>query len=115
MDTDSFVLSVSTKDIIKDLKKLEDRFDFSNLDENHELFSIKNKKIIGFFKIETPKKVWIDEFICLGSKMYSYKCGGDSKNKLKGISKRQSKNNNFEEHKNCLDGKNIKKNVKIKF
>ena len=39
MDTDSFVLSVSAKDIIKDLIKLEDIFDFGNLDNNHELFS----------------------------------------------------------------------------
>ena len=49
MDTDSFVLSVNTKDIIKDLKNLEDIFDFSNLNQNHELFSNKNKKVIGFF------------------------------------------------------------------
>ena len=35
MDTDSFVLSVNTKDIIKDLKNLEDIFDFSNLDKNN--------------------------------------------------------------------------------
>ena len=55
MDTDSFVLSVNTKDIIKDLKNLEDIFDFSNLYKNHELFSNKNKKEIGFFRIETPK------------------------------------------------------------
>ena len=47
MDTDSFVLSVNTKDNIKDLKILEDIFDFSNLDENHELFSNENKKVIG--------------------------------------------------------------------
>ena len=39
MDTDSSVLSVNTKDIIKDLKNLENFFDFSNLNENHELFS----------------------------------------------------------------------------
>ena len=43
-DTDAFVLSVNTKDIIKDLKKLEDTFDFSTLDKNKELFSNKNKK-----------------------------------------------------------------------
>ena len=42
MDTDSFVLSVNTKDIIKDSKNLEDIFDFSNLYKNHELFSKKN-------------------------------------------------------------------------
>ena len=106
MDTVSFVLSVNTKDIIKDLKNLEDIFDFSNLDENHELFSNKNKKVIGKFKIEFPKNIWIDEFICLKSKMYAFKCGGDSKNKLKGISKSQSKNIKFEEYKKSLDGEN---------
>ena len=83
MDTDSFVLSVNTKDIIKDLKSLEDIFDFSNLDKTHELFSNKNKKVLGRFKIETPKNIWIDEFVCLRSKMYAFKCGKDSKNKLK--------------------------------
>ena len=103
MDTDSFVLSVNTKDIIKDLRNLEDIFDFSNLDKKHELFSKKNKKVIGFFKIETPKSIWIDEFVCLRSKMYAFKCGNDSKHKLKGISKSQSKNIKFEEYKKCLD------------
>ena len=48
-DTDSFVLSVNTKDIIEGLKNLEDILDFSNLDENHELFNNENKKLIGFF------------------------------------------------------------------
>ena len=106
MDTDSFVLSVNTEDIIRDLKNLEDIFDFSNLDKSHELFSNKNKKVFGKFRIETPKNVWIDEFICLSSKMYAFKCGDDSKNKLKGISKSQSKNIKFEGNKKCLDGEN---------
>ena len=44
MDTDSFVLSVNTIDIIKDLKSLENIFDFSNLDKNHEIFSHKKEK-----------------------------------------------------------------------
>ena len=102
IDTDAFVLSVNTKDVIKDSKNLEDVFDFSNLDENHELFSEKNKKRMGFFKIETPKPIWIDELAGLRSKMYSFKCGNDSKNKLKGISKSQSKHIKFEEYYNCL-------------
>ena len=104
MDTDSFVLSVNTKDIIKDLKNLEDIFDFSNLDKTHELFSKKNEKEIGKFKIETPRSIWIDEFVCLRSKMYAFKCGNHSKNKLKGVSKSQSKIIKFEEYKKCLDG-----------
>ena len=37
MDTDSFVLNVNQKAFIKDLKNLEDLFDFSSLRENHQL------------------------------------------------------------------------------
>ena len=95
MDCDGFVLSVNTKDIIKDLKNLEDIFDFSNLDENHELFSIKNKKVIGKFKIETRKNICIVEFIALRSKMYAFKCANDSRNKFKSICKPQSKKKQF--------------------
>ena len=104
MDTDSFVLSINTKDIIKDLEKLEDIFDFSNLDKNHELFSNKNKKVIGKYKNETHKNIWIDEFVCLGSKMYALKCGDDSKKKLKGNSKSQSKKIKFGKNYKCLFG-----------
>ena len=43
MDTDSFVLSKKTKDIIRDLKYLEDIFDFGNLREHHDLFSNNTK------------------------------------------------------------------------
>ena len=104
IDTDGMILSMKTKDIIKDLKNLEYIFDFSNLDENHELYSEKNKRIPGKFKNECPKNIWIDEFICLRSKAYSFKCKDniESKNKTKGISKSQSKHIKFEEYYNCL-------------
>ena len=107
IDTDAFVLSLERQNIIEDLKNLEDIFDFSNLDKNHELFSNKNKKVIGKFKIETPKNIFIDEFIVLRSKMYAFKCKDkkENKNKLKGISKGQSKNIKFEEYYNCLFGR----------
>ena len=67
VDTDGMFLSMKTKDIIKDLKSLEDIFDLSNLDKNHEIYSEKNKKVIGKFKLETHKNIWIDEFVCLRS------------------------------------------------
>ena len=107
IDTDAFVLSLETQNIIEDLKNLEDIFDFSNLDKNHELFSNKNKKVIGKFKIETPKNIFIDEFIVLRSKMYAFNCKDkkENKNKLKGISKGQSKNIKFKEYYNCLFGR----------
>ena len=44
IDTDGGILSMKTENIIKDLKNLEEKFDFSNLNENHELLSKKNKK-----------------------------------------------------------------------
>ena len=114
LDTDGMILKMQTKDIIKDLKNLEDIFDFSNLDKNHELYNEKNKKIIGKFKIETPKNIWIDEFICLRSKAYSFKCkdNDEDKNKIKGISKSQSKHIKFEEYYNCLFGGEYQKECK---
>ena len=42
LDTDSFVLGINTKDIIRDLKNSDDIFDFTNLDKNHELFTKKS-------------------------------------------------------------------------
>ena len=94
------MLSVNTKNVSK--KNLENIFDFSNLDENHELFSNKNIKDNGKLKIETTKIIWIDKFVCLRSKMYAFKCGNDSENKLKGVSISYSKNIKFEEYYNCL-------------
>ena len=109
MGCDSFILSIKSENIIKDLKNLEDIFEFTNIDENHELYSEKNKKVLGKFKIETPKNIFIDEFIALRSKMYAFKCKDkiEDKNKLKGISKSQSKNIKFEEYKICLDGEEL--------
>ena len=62
--------------------------------------------MVGKFKKENPKKIWIDEFICLRSETYSFKCKNNdkNKNKTKGISKIQSKNIKFEEYKKCLVG-----------
>ena len=105
------ILSMNTKDIINDLKTLEVIFDFSILDENHEICSNKSKKIIGKLKIETPKNIWIDEFVYLRSKAYSFKRNdnNENKNKIKGISKSQSKHIEFERYKKCLDGEQYQK------
>ena len=57
MDTDSFLLSVTTKNIKKDLENLEDIFDFSNLHGKHETFSNNIKRVIGKYKLETLKNI----------------------------------------------------------
>ena len=56
------------------------------------------KKLIGKFKLETLKNIWIDEFFCLRSKAHSFNCKliMKVKNKLKGILKCQSKHIKFE-------------------
>ena len=81
MDCESFLLSIKTENFNKDFENLEDMFDFSNLDKKHELFSNKNKKVIGKFKIETPKSIWLHEFIALRSKCSAFECGDDSEKK----------------------------------
>ena len=43
------------------------------------------------------------------SKCCAFKCGDDSKNKLKGISKSCSKNINFDDYKKCLDDEEYQK------
>ena len=100
------ILSMRTENISEDLKNLEDIFGFSNLDENQEVFSEKNKNVFGKFKIETPKNIWIEDFVCLRSKAYWFKCKNEdeNKNKIKRISKSQSEHIKFEEYKKCLDG-----------
>ena len=72
--------------------------------------------MIRKLEVETPKNIWIDEFICLRSKMYASKCGNDSKRNLEVTCKPQSKNIKFEEYKKCLDGSDYQKNgVFLKF
>ena len=44
INTDGMILSMKTQNIIEHLKNLQDFFGFSNLVENYELFSNKNKK-----------------------------------------------------------------------
>ena len=99
MYTDSFQLCITATDGITNLKNLEDFVDFTFLNENNEIFSNENKEVIGNFGIKTPKIIWIDEFACLRSKMYAFRCGSDSKNELKGISNFKSKHIKIEEYK----------------
>ena len=76
-------------------------------------YSVIKTKLFGKLKLEIPKSIWIDEFVSLRSKMYAFKCGDDSKNKLKGFSKSQSKHNKFEEYEKCLDGMEYQRECNI--
>ena len=71
------------------------------MNEKHELFNNKKKKVVGKFKVETPENIWIDEFVCLRSKAYSFKCGNKNTIKLKGVSKFSSKIIKFDKFGKC--------------
>ena len=93
MDTDSFILSIKTGDLIKDLEYFKNDFDFSELDEKHELYDTNNKKVIGEMKIETSPITELDNFVALRSKFYSF-----SYKTFKKIFTRQRKSQNKKEY-----------------
>ena len=114
MDMDSFILIMKSNEIVKDLDTLQETqkmCDFSNSDKNQKLFSNELKKVTGLLKIETPKNIWLDEFVRLRSKVYACKTGKDYQKKLKGIQKSYDKNIKFENVITVYLIKNIKKNL----
>ena len=60
-------------------------------------------------KLQTPQYVSIDDFVCLRKNVYSVNYGDDSKKKLKGIFKSQSKHINIEEYKKLFRLRGISK------
>ena len=58
---------------------------------------IKTKQIVGKLATGTPEKVWLDEFIFLKDKAYSFECDDKDTNKLIGVSKSQSMNTDSED------------------
>ena len=57
MHCDSFFVRFKAKDIIKDLSKLKENFDFSNINESHYTFSNMSTKFIGKVIIEILKRL----------------------------------------------------------
>ena len=86
MDTDSFIQSIKTEDLIKDLESFKNDFNFSELDENHELYDTIEKKVIGKMKLETSPIIELDNFVALRSNSYSFSYKKKiQKSKQKGI------------------------------
>ena len=104
MDTDSFIMSIKTKDFYKDIaNNVEKKFDTSNYEVDRPLPTGKNKKVIGLMKDELGVRV-ITEFVALRPKTYSYltdDCKEDKKAKgtKKCVIKRMIK---LDDYKNCL-------------
>lgn len=105
-DTDSLCYCINTDDIYKDMLHDKQRFDSSEYDQTHPLYSADNEKVLGKMKDET-RGIPIREFIGLKSKMYSfiYQEEGQIKEKktATGITKSTKKHNTrHEDYKMCL-------------
>ena len=86
MDTDSFILSMKTTNLLKDLEFFKDGFDFSELDKSHELYN-PIKKVIGEMKIETSPIFELDNIVALRSKSYADSFNLKENSKQKAIQK----------------------------
>ena len=109
-------MSIKTSDIVTDLSNLQEQykmFDFSNLNKDNNLFSNEFKKIPGYLKIETPRSLYIDKFVCLRSKCYAYLTKLDGyNNKFKGIVKGYKKEITFDQYYSCLKNQTYDKTCK---
>ena len=72
----------------------------------------KNEKVLGRLKVETPEGLWIDKFIALKSKSYSFIENEETHRKIKGVSKVASKKITFEEYYSCLMNYDVENPIK---
>ncbi len=70
MDTDSFILSIQSPDVIPYIRDNSEWFDCSDYPSSHPLHSLAHKKVPGKFKDEMPG-AHIQEIICICPKAYS--------------------------------------------
>lgn len=101
-DTDSITFSVTSNTFINDLKgKFKDILDFSHVPKNHVLYSDKNHMKIGKLKFDTND--FIEKFVGIKSKMYSFKIENKFKNVAKGVKKSVTKNFTTDLYQNVIE------------
>ena len=69
-DTDSLCYEIKTNDVYEDMLQDIDLFDTSDYAQDHSLYSLTNKEVLGKMKDETHG-IPIQEFVGLRPKMYS--------------------------------------------
>lgn len=108
MDTDSLFLLINTKDVYKDLEKIQDEMDTSDYPKDHPLYSEENKKVIGKFKDELNGE-GMTEIIYLRSKAYAYK-----RSKIFSEYHKYEKQNNLSEYYKKLEEEKLSECKKLK-
>lgn len=104
-DTDSFIMEIQTDNIVEDLAKYPDKFDFSNFNPAHQLYSTKHKKVPGYMKVEFPGKIII-RFVGLRSKCYGLEFLEDEDEVMvaKGVGKVAKQKLTLNMYEKALDG-----------
>ena len=103
MDTDSFIISIETSDILKELAgPLKNSIDFSNFPVEHNLYNEQDKGKLGKLKLETGINP-ILEFVGVKPKAYSYKTTVAENNTLKGVPKHVRETIMHETYKSCIN------------
>jgi hypothetical protein len=92
-ETDSLSYCIQTDDLYENLRRFRSEFDFSYFPKDHNLYSAKNKKVIGKMKDEANGTV-LESFVGLAPKLYSFKGRVMQKVAAKGIKKISYSNSN---------------------
>ncbi len=71
MDTDSFILDITTYDMDMFLTTNKDFFDLSNYSNDSSLYDPTNENVIGKFKYEISTRS-ISKFVSLSGKCYAF-------------------------------------------
>jgi len=101
-DTDSFIYNIQTDSLTNRLLPFKQHFDFSEYSEDHPLYDLTNKKVLGKMKDETKGKS-ITAFCALKAKLYAFKVDDIEHKKAKGVKRNVvRKSLNFDDYVNCL-------------
>jgi len=113
-DTDSFIYSIQTFDLYKDMETDIDAYDTSNFNPYDPIYSEANKKVVGKFKSETSSIAPV-EFVGLRSKLYSLKVDFAKKPKLTAKGVKRSYVERRLAHQDFLDTLNSKRSKPATF
>ena len=102
-DTDSLTYIIKSENFIEEMKPRKEYFDCSEYKDDHPLYCLNNKKVLGKFKDELSNNPAI-QFVGLKPKMYSLKTVKGESNRAKGMSTRiVRKKLCHEDYRKCLD------------
>ncbi|XP_052124667.1 uncharacterized protein LOC127749656, partial [Frankliniella occidentalis] len=108
-DTDSYILSIKTDDLYKDMEAFKDELDLSNYKKDHFLYSSKNARVLGKFKDELGGDP-LCGVVGLAPKLYCLKLLGDKhKSVAKGVPRSAVRTQiSYVDYKNCIESLNSK-------